>query len=104
MSNAIPPSPSEYDPEMAKIDPELVADIAEKMGRTPEELMTLFRPPNEYDVLDVADMAERLDMNERTVYRLIRSGELPAKKVGGQWRITVRAFANWLDDLETTDD
>jgi len=104
MSDHSPQTPAQYDPEMAKIDPELVADIAEKMGRTPDEVLSLFRPPNEFDVLDVADMAERLDMNERTVYRLIRSGELPAKKVGGQWRITVRAFVNWLDGLETTDD
>jgi len=104
MPNDGPHTTDQYDSEMAKIDPELVADIAEKMGRTPDEVLSLFRPPNEFDVLDVADMAERLDMNERTVYRLIRSGELPAKKVGGQWRITVRAFANWLDGIEETGD
>ena len=36
---------------------------------------------------DIATAAEFLRVSEKTVRRWIRSGELPAAKLGGQWRI-----------------
>ncbi len=34
------------------------------------------------------EAAERLRVSSRTMYTLLRSGEIPAKKVGRAWRIT----------------
>ncbi len=38
-----------------------------------------------------------LRVNARTVYRLIRTGELPAVRVGRQWRIRRRDLDSWLN-------
>lgn len=39
-------------------------------------------PPTFYDVQDVAEMFR---MSRMTVYRAIRSGELPAVRIRGRW-------------------
>jgi excisionase family DNA binding protein len=38
-----------------------------------------------------------LRVNARTVYRLIRAGDLPAVRVGRQWRVRRSDFDRWLD-------
>ncbi|MAD65535.1 helix-turn-helix domain-containing protein [Haliea sp.] len=37
-------------------------------------------------VLTIKDVADYLKVNERTIYRLAASGELPGFKVGNSWR------------------
>ena len=37
-----------------------------------------------------------LKVTPRTVYRLIRAGELPAVRVGRQWRFRRADLENWL--------
>ena len=37
-------------------------------------------------ILTIKDVAEYLKVNERTIYRLAASGELPGFKVGNSWR------------------
>jgi len=83
--------------------PETLARIAQETGRTPETVLKWFTEQNDFEVLDIDDMAERLDVSARIVNRLINDGDLPANNVAGQWLITVGAFADWLDRLETTD-
>ena len=38
-----------------------------------------------------------LKVNPRTIYRLIRSGELPAIRIGRQWRFRRSDLDNWLE-------
>jgi excisionase family DNA binding protein len=38
-----------------------------------------------------------LRVTPRTIYRLIRSGELPAVRVGRQWRFRRRDLDEWLE-------
>ncbi len=38
-----------------------------------------------------------LRINARTVYRLIRTGELPAVRIGRQWRIRRCDLDTWID-------
>jgi excisionase family DNA binding protein len=38
-----------------------------------------------------------LKVNARTVYRLIRSGQLPAIRVGRQWRVRRSDLDAWLE-------
>jgi excisionase family DNA binding protein len=40
------------------------------------------------EVLTIAEAAERLKVSTKTIERLLRSGELPAGKIGRQWRIS----------------
>ena len=38
-----------------------------------------------------------LKVNPRTIYRLIRSGELPAIRIGRQWRFRRSDLNEWID-------
>lgn len=42
---------------------------------------------NEYSTLKIEDVAEILGVHKKTVYRMVRSGALPAIKAGRLWRI-----------------
>jgi len=50
----------------------------------------------ERDVLTVAQAAELLQVSTDLVYRLVSSGELPAKKVGRIWRLHRSAIQAFL--------
>ena len=46
--------------------------------------------------LTTEEVLSCLKVTPRTVYRLIRSGELPAVRVGRQWRFRKAEFEHWL--------
>jgi len=47
--------------------------------------------------LTTDEVLKYLQINLRTVYRLIKAGKLPAVRVGRQWRFRKRDVDNWLD-------
>ena len=47
-------------------------------------------------VLTVRDVAERCLVSRRTIYNLIRARDIPAIKIGGQYRIPVDALERRL--------
>jgi excisionase family DNA binding protein len=49
------------------------------------------------DLLTTKQLAEYLQLSERSVYRLLDQGDIPALKVGGQWRFRKSALDEWLD-------
>jgi len=50
------------------------------------------------ELLDIASVAGYLDVSERTVYNKVRSGELPAFKVGRLWRVRRRDLEDWIGE------
>lgn len=47
--------------------------------------------------LTVAEVAEKLGLHENTVYRLLRSGELPGRRLGRRvWRVSAAGLGEWL--------
>jgi excisionase family DNA binding protein len=46
--------------------------------------------------LKTEDVLDWLQVTPRTVYRLIRTGELPAVRVGRQWRFRKADLESWL--------
>jgi len=40
------------------------------------------------EVMKIKDAANYLGLSKNTIYKLVRSGEIPAKKFGNQWRIS----------------
>jgi excisionase family DNA binding protein len=56
-----------------------------------------FRPYPPADVLTAAEAAELLQAEEKTVLALAEAGELPGRKVGGEWRFARAALLRWLD-------
>ena len=42
-----------------------------------------------------------LKVNPRTIYRLIKTGELPAIRIGRQWRFRRADLNEWIDRQHT---
>ncbi len=59
-------------------------------------LLTLHLPTDEV-FLTTEEVLEYLQVNLRTVYRLIKAGKIPAVRVGRQWRFRKRDIDAWLD-------
>jgi len=51
--------------------------------------------------LTTEEVLEYLQVNLRTVYRLIKAGKLPAVRVGRQWRFRKRDIDAWLENQRT---
>ncbi len=49
-----------------------------------------------HEFMTTDDVLGYLRVNARTVYRLIKSGELPAVRIGRQWRIRRTDLDLWL--------
>lgn len=50
------------------------------------------------EIFTVADVARLLKVAAKTVYAMTQRGELPAFKVGGQWRFRRRDIDAWISD------
>jgi len=53
--------------------------------------------PTDEVFLTTEEVLEYLQVNLRTVYRLIKAGRIPAVRVGRQWRFRKRDIDAWLD-------
>lgn len=49
------------------------------------------------EILTIKEVAEYLKVNERTIYRLANKGEIPAFKVGNNWRFDRAKIAQWME-------
>jgi len=47
-------------------------------------------------LMTVGEVADYLRVTEKTIYRLLEKGRIPATKVGRQWRFDVRLIDKWL--------
>jgi excisionase family DNA binding protein len=47
--------------------------------------------------LTTEEVLSYLKITPRTIYRLIRSGELPAVRIGRQWRFRREDLDRWLE-------
>jgi excisionase family DNA binding protein len=56
------------------------------------------QPDMDDTILTIKDVAAYLKVNERTVYRLAASGNIPAFKVGGSWRFRKDALEQWISE------
>jgi excisionase family DNA binding protein len=51
-------------------------------------------------LLTLTEAADILQVSTRTLQRMIRSGKLPALKVGGQWRVRGELLRQWVENRE----
>lgn len=51
----------------------------------------------ETPIMTIEELAAHLQLHQLTVRRLARSGEIPAFKVGRQWRIKRALLDAWLE-------
>jgi excisionase family DNA binding protein len=52
---------------------------------------------SENEVLTIREVAAILKMAEKTVYSMAQTGELPAFKIRGQWRVRRQDFDAWVE-------
>ena len=46
-------------------------------------------------VLTVTDLSDYLHVHPATIYRLLKLGELPAFRIGSDWRFNVEEIDEW---------
>ena len=51
-------------------------------------------------LLTLPEAADLLQVSTRTLQRMIRRNELPALKVGGQWRVRESQLTRWIEVRE----
>ncbi|RKX81681.1 MAG: hypothetical protein DRP58_11560 [Spirochaetes bacterium] len=52
----------------------------------------------EKEIMTVKQIAQYLQMDEHTIYRLARSGQIPAIKIAGQWRFKKDLIDRWIEE------
>jgi excisionase family DNA binding protein len=89
---------------------DLVASLVASLGdpetlrrvtvETTDDALTVghaeFRPFAPPEVLTTAELAEWLQVEEPTIAELAEQGELPGRKLGGEWRFAREAVLAWL--------
>lgn len=55
-------------------------------------------PRNLEQAMTVRDLAEYLNVTEKTIYRLVQRGEIPGFKVAGAWRFQRADIEAWIGD------
>ena len=46
--------------------------------------------------MTIKEVAEYLQLEEHTIYKMARKGEIPAFKIAGQWRFKKDMIEEWL--------
>jgi excisionase family DNA binding protein len=54
----------------------------------------------ELKFLTLAEAATILQVSKRTILRMIQKKEVPALKVGGQWRLRESQLKRWAEEKE----
>ena len=52
-------------------------------------------------VLTVQEVSSYLRVHPSTIYRMLKKHQLPAFRVGSDWRFTVEAIDKWREDVES---
>ena len=52
--------------------------------------------------MTVKDISDYLKAHTSTIYRLLKAGQLPAFKIGSDWRFNVEEINRWRDEHEYT--
>ena len=50
----------------------------------------------EHEILTIEEAAEYLQLGKRSVYKLAKAGEIPAKKVLNKWRFVKEELRQWV--------
>lgn len=53
-------------------------------------------------LLTLAEAATILKISKRTLHRMIQHRQIPAFKVGGQWRMLESRFQEWVEDEQNS--
>jgi excisionase family DNA binding protein len=72
--------------------------VSRALAPTAQNQKTRTAPLMEDRLMTIKQLAAYLNVNERTVLKLVQEGALPGVKVGNQWRFRKAMIDTWLDD------
>jgi excisionase family DNA binding protein len=75
---------------------ELVTDLVDRYLGAEDVALGSASKLGEPDVLTIEQLAELLQVDEKTIRSLATKGELPGRKVGRHWRFSRQAVLDWL--------
>lgn len=52
----------------------------------------------EKEILDIGTAAKFLGIKKRTLYKLVNEGQIPARKIGGQWRFSKSQLVSLFEE------
>jgi excisionase family DNA binding protein len=84
------------------VDPENPATLS-RLGGAETDIgvgQAWFRPAEELEILTPAQLAGLLQVEEETVIGMAERKEIPARKVGEEWRFSREAVLAWLAEDE----
>jgi excisionase family DNA binding protein len=61
-----------------------------------------FATDSRADIVTVKEVSEYFRVHPSTVYRLLSKNQLPAFRVGSDWRFSLKAIDQWRMDAEVT--
>jgi excisionase family DNA binding protein len=67
-----------------------------------QERMSMKKTDTAIRLLTLAEAASILKISKRTLHRMIQQKQIPAFKVGGQWRILESRFQEWVQEEESS--
>jgi len=50
------------------------------------------------EILTIEEAAKFLQLSKRTLYKLVREGELPGKKILNKWRFERESLKRWVGE------
>ena len=53
------------------------------------------------DVMTIGELADYLRCNKSTIYRLIKKEQLPAFRIGSDWRFKRELIEKWMEEQKT---
>jgi excisionase family DNA binding protein len=48
-------------------------------------------------VLTISEVSEYLHVSRQTIYRMLRRGDIPAFRIGGDWRFNIEDLGHWIE-------
>jgi len=75
---------------------ELVADLVDRYLGAEDVAVGHASRLREPDVLTIEQLAELLQVDQKTVRSLATNGDLPGRKLGRHWRFSRQAVLDWL--------
>ena len=53
-----------------------------------------------FRIMTIEELAKYLRLHTSTVYRMVRLGQIPASKIGNQWRFRKDVIDSWITEQE----
>lgn len=57
-------------------------------------------PDRRFRIMTISELAKYLRLNASTVYHMVRAGQIPASKIGYQWRFRKDTIDDWIAGKE----